>query len=49
LLIMDEGARVPQELLAAVKPTLAATNGRFFCLSTPAGRRGFFWGGLGAW
>lgn len=40
---MDEAARVDQELLAAVRPTLSATNGRFFCLSTPSGRRGFYW------
>jgi hypothetical protein len=43
LLIMDEASRVPEELLAAVRPTLAATNGRFFALSTPAGKRGWFY------
>jgi hypothetical protein len=43
LLIMDEAARVPEELLAAVRPTLAATGGRFFALSTPAGKRGWFY------
>jgi hypothetical protein len=43
LLIMDEAARVPEELLAAVRPTLAATNGRFCGLSTPAGKRGWFY------
>jgi Terminase large subunit, T4likevirus-type, N-terminal len=42
LLIVDEAARVPDELLAAVRPTLAATGGRFFALSTPAGKRGWF-------
>jgi hypothetical protein len=42
LLLMDEAARVPEELLAAVRPTLAATGGRFFALSTPAGKRGWF-------
>jgi Terminase large subunit, T4likevirus-type, N-terminal len=43
LLIIDEAARVPEELLAAVRPTLAATGGRFFALSTPAGKRGWFY------
>jgi hypothetical protein len=43
LLIMDEASRVPEELLAAVRPTLAATGGRFFGLSTPAGKRGWFY------
>jgi hypothetical protein len=42
LLVMDEASRVPEELLAAVRPTLAATNGRFYGLSTPAGKRGWF-------
>jgi hypothetical protein len=40
---MDEASRVPEELLAAVRPALAATNGRFFALSTPAGKRGWFY------
>lgn len=43
LVIMDEAARVPDELLAAVRPMLATTNGRFFALSTPAGKRGWFY------
>jgi hypothetical protein len=42
LVIVDEAARVPEELLAAVRPTLASTNGRFLALSTPAGKRGWF-------
>jgi len=42
LVVVDEAARVPDELLAAVRPTLATTNGRFIALSTPAGRRGWF-------
>jgi hypothetical protein len=36
---MDEAARVPDELLAAIRPILATTNGRFFALSTPSGKR----------
>jgi Terminase large subunit, T4likevirus-type, N-terminal len=43
LIIMDEASRVPDELLAAIRPMLATTAGRFFALSTPAGRRGWFY------
>jgi hypothetical protein len=43
LVIIDEVARVADELIGAVRPTLATTNGRIICLSTPAGKRGFFW------
>jgi hypothetical protein len=43
LVVMDEAARVPDELLSAVRPMLATTAGRFLALSTPAGRRGWFY------
>jgi hypothetical protein len=43
LVVMDEAARVPDELLAAVRPMLATTSGRFYALSTPAGKRGWFY------
>jgi len=43
LVIMDEAARVPDELLAAVRPMLAVKEGRFIALTTPAGRRGWFY------
>ena len=43
LVVIDEAARVPDELIAAVRPALATTNGRLIALSTPAGRRGWFW------
>jgi hypothetical protein len=43
IVIVDEAARVPDELLAAVRPMLAVTSGRFFALSTPAGKRGWFY------
>jgi len=42
LLIIDEAARVPDELYHAVRPMLAASDGRLICLSTPYGRVGFF-------
>jgi hypothetical protein len=42
LLIIDEAARVPDDLYRAVRPMLAVSNGRLICLSTPYGKRGFF-------
>ena len=42
LVILDEAARVPDGLLAAVRPMLAVSDGALFALSTPAGRRGWF-------
>ena len=43
LLIIDEAARVPDDLYRAVRPMLAVSAGRLVCLSTPYGKRGFFW------
>jgi len=43
LLIVDEAARVPDELYQAVRPMLAVSGGRIVLLSTPSGSRGFFW------
>jgi hypothetical protein len=43
LLILDEAARVPDELLAATRPMLAVSNGDLFALTTPAGKRGWFY------
>jgi hypothetical protein len=42
LVIVDEGARVSDALIAAVRPTLATTGGRLVALSTPKGKRGWF-------
>jgi hypothetical protein len=42
LVVIDEAARVSDELLGAVRPILATSNGRFLALSTPAGKRGWF-------
>jgi hypothetical protein len=44
LVIVDEAARVPDELLQAVRPMMAVSKGggRLIMLSTPAGRRGVF-------
>jgi terminase large subunit-like protein len=43
LAILDEASRIPDELLAAIRPMLATTDGRFIALSTPAGKRGWFY------
>jgi hypothetical protein len=43
LLLIDEAAKVPDDVYRAVRPMLATSNGRLICLSTPYGKRGFFW------
>jgi hypothetical protein len=43
LLIIDEASRVPDELVVAVRPMLATSGGRLVALTTPAGRRGWFY------
>jgi hypothetical protein len=41
--IVDEASRVDNALFAAVRPMLATTNGRFVALTTPYGKRGWFY------
>lgn len=43
LAIIDEAARVDDELIVAVRPMLATSAGRLIMLSTPAGKRGTFY------
>jgi hypothetical protein len=43
LLIVDEAALVADDLFAAVYPMLATTNGRCVAMTTPRGKRGWFW------
>ena len=43
LIVVDEASRVPDELIASARPMLAISDGRLVALSTPAGRRGFFY------
>src|SRR5438045_3244400 len=43
LLIIDEAARVPDDLYIAVRPMLAVSGGQLICMSTPWGKRGFFY------
>jgi hypothetical protein len=52
LLLLDEAARVPDDLYRAVRPMLAVSQGRLVALSTPFGQRGWFyeeWTGAGPW
>lgn len=41
--IIDEASRVDDQLFAAVRPMLATTQGRFVALTTPFGKRGWFY------
>jgi Terminase large subunit, T4likevirus-type, N-terminal len=43
LLIIDEASRVPDALYASVRPMLAVSGGRLIVLSTPFGKRGWFY------
>jgi hypothetical protein len=52
LLVLDEAARIPDRLYRSVRPMLAVSQGRLVALSTPFGRRGWFfeeWEGDGPW
>jgi hypothetical protein len=43
LLVVDEAARVPDEVYKALRPMLAASGGDLWLLSTPWGKQGFFY------
>ena len=43
LLLVDEGARVPDELFHSIVPMLATSGGRMIVASTPWFSRGFMW------
>jgi hypothetical protein len=52
LLVLDEAARIPDDLYRSVRPMLAVSGGRLVALSTPFGQRGWFydeWHGNGPW
>jgi len=52
LLVLDEAARIPDDLYRSVRPMLAVSQGRLLALSTPFGQRGWFhdeWHGGGPW
>jgi len=42
LLVVDEAARVRDDLVFALRPMLAVSGGQLLMLSTPAGKRGVF-------
>ena len=43
LILLDEAAMVPDELYYTIRPMLAASGGRLLALSTPKGKRGWFY------
>jgi Terminase large subunit, T4likevirus-type, N-terminal len=43
LIVVDEAARVPDELYHSVRPMLAVSRGSMVCISTPNGRRGWWY------
>jgi Terminase large subunit, T4likevirus-type, N-terminal len=43
LLVIDEAARASDELYRAMRPVLAVSGGDLWLMSTPNGKRGFFW------
>ena len=53
LLLVDEAARCSDELYLAIRPMLAVSNGTLWLMSTPFGKRGFFYetwaNGEGEW
>jgi hypothetical protein len=52
LLVLDEAARIPDDLYRSVRPMVAVSQGRLAALSTPFGQRGWFWEewhGAGPW
>jgi hypothetical protein len=52
LIILDEASRIEDELVGGISPMLATTNGSLIALTTPAGKRGWFydqWTGADDW
>jgi hypothetical protein len=52
LLVIDEAARVPDDLYLYCRPMLATSKGRLLALTTPMGKRGWFhqgWTSAEAW
>ena len=43
LLVIDEASRVSDDMYSAVTPMLATTDGHLWLMSTPNGKRGFFY------
>ena len=52
MVILDEAARLPEPIVAAVRPMLAVSGGKLVALSTAFAKSGFFyeqWTGPEAW
>jgi hypothetical protein len=52
LVVLDEASRVSEALYLSVRPMLATSGGKLVCLTTPFGKRGWFfdaWTGKGRW
>jgi phage FluMu gp28-like protein len=52
LLVLDEAARIPDELYYATRPMISVSGGKIAALSTPNGKRGWFhdeWHGSADW
>ena len=43
LLLVDEASRVSDDLYMAIRPMLAVSQGALWLMSTPCGKRGFFY------
>jgi hypothetical protein len=43
LMLVDEAARVSNDLYMAIRPMLAVSGGTLWLMSTPFGKRGFFY------
>jgi len=43
LILVDEASRVPDSLYESISPMLAVSGGRLIAMSTPAGRRGWWY------
>jgi hypothetical protein len=43
LIVIDEAAQVPDELYRTVRPMLAVSGGRLIAMTTPFGKRGWFY------
>ena len=43
LVLLDEAAFAPDDLFAAISPMLAVSRGKLICLTSPNGKRGFFY------
>ena len=43
LVVVDEASRVPDDVYHAIRPMLAVSDGALWLISTPLGKRGFFY------